>query len=165
VLRSPYLTLIFTLDDPLQVIEHPDPAQPPERYRTLVGGLHTRPALITHDGAQSGVQLSLDPLGLGPWWGCRRASWRHRTCTATRCSAGSRIWSRTSCSRGLISFLERAFGFAATVVIANDDEQGTVAHAELAPPHDTDYGSREFAVRDLEGNLWSLGTYRGQPRR
>ena len=62
-LPSPYLTLIFTLDDPLQVIEHPDPAQPPERYRTLVGGLHTRPALITHDGAQSGVQLSLDPLG------------------------------------------------------------------------------------------------------
>ena len=29
--------------------------------------------------------------------------------------------------------------------------------------HDTDYGSREFAVRDPEGNLWSFGTYRGQP--
>jgi uncharacterized glyoxalase superfamily protein PhnB len=25
---------------------------------------------------------------------------------------------------------------------------------------DTDYGSREFAARDLEGNLWSFGTYR-----
>jgi uncharacterized glyoxalase superfamily protein PhnB len=24
---------------------------------------------------------------------------------------------------------------------------------------DTDYGSREFSVRDLEGNLWSFGTY------
>ena len=24
---------------------------------------------------------------------------------------------------------------------------------------DTDYGSREFSVRDLEGNAWSLGTY------
>jgi len=62
-LPSPYLTLIFTLDDPLHVTDHPDPAQPAERYRTLVGGLHTRPALITHEGAQSGVQLSLDPLG------------------------------------------------------------------------------------------------------
>ncbi|WP_407167693.1 VOC family protein [Bradyrhizobium sp. ORS 111] len=25
--------------------------------------------------------------------------------------------------------------------------------------HDTDYGSRDFACRDLEGNLWSFGTY------
>lgn len=29
---------------------------------------------------------------------------------------------------------------------------------------DTDYGSREFAVADPEGNLWSFGTYRGHPR-
>ena len=25
---------------------------------------------------------------------------------------------------------------------------------------DTDYGSREYMVRDPEGNLWSVGTYR-----
>jgi uncharacterized glyoxalase superfamily protein PhnB len=31
-------------------------------------------------------------------------------------------------------------------------------------PIDTDYGSREFAVRDPEGNRWSFGTYRGAPR-
>ena len=29
----------------------------------------------------------------------------------------------------------------------------------------TDYGSRDFAVRDPEGNRWSFGTYRGEPRR
>lgn len=28
----------------------------------------------------------------------------------------------------------------------------------------TDHGSRDFAIRDPEGNLWSFGTYRGQPR-
>jgi uncharacterized glyoxalase superfamily protein PhnB len=28
-------------------------------------------------------------------------------------------------------------------------------------PNDTDYGSREFAVKDPEGNLWTFGTYRG----
>lgn len=28
---------------------------------------------------------------------------------------------------------------------------------------DMDYGSREFAVRDPEGNLWSFGTYAGAP--
>ena len=27
--------------------------------------------------------------------------------------------------------------------------------------HDTDYGSHEFGVRDRDGNLWSVGTYRG----
>ncbi|MET7397398.1 VOC family protein [Dactylosporangium sp. NPDC005572] len=29
---------------------------------------------------------------------------------------------------------------------------------------ETDYGSRGFAARDPEGNLWSFGTYRGEPR-
>jgi uncharacterized glyoxalase superfamily protein PhnB len=27
-------------------------------------------------------------------------------------------------------------------------------------PEDTDYGSRDFTVRDPEGNLWAFGTYR-----
>ncbi len=29
-------------------------------------------------------------------------------------------------------------------------------------PSDTDYGSRDFAVRDPEGHVWSFGTYRPQ---
>jgi uncharacterized glyoxalase superfamily protein PhnB len=36
--------------------------------------------------------------------------------------------------------------------------------AVIAEPSDKDYGSREFSVRDPEGNRWSFGTYRGQPR-
>ena len=35
----------------------------------------------------------------------------------------------------------------------------------IAGLHDTDYGSRDFAVRDPEGNRWSFGTYRGEPRK
>jgi AraC-like DNA-binding protein len=62
-LPSPSLTLIFTLDEPLVLTAHPDPAQPPGIYETIVGGLHTSPAIITHDGRQSGIQLSLSPLG------------------------------------------------------------------------------------------------------
>jgi uncharacterized glyoxalase superfamily protein PhnB len=31
--------------------------------------------------------------------------------------------------------------------------------------NDTDYGSREFSVRDPEGNRWSFGTFRGEPRK
>jgi uncharacterized glyoxalase superfamily protein PhnB len=35
-------------------------------------------------------------------------------------------------------------------------------HAEVRVREltDQDYGSREFAARDPEGNLWSFGTYR-----
>jgi AraC-like DNA-binding protein len=62
-LPSPWLTLIFTLDEPLHVARHPDPQQAPALYGALLGGLHTTPAVIAHDGAQSGVQLQLDPLG------------------------------------------------------------------------------------------------------
>jgi AraC-like DNA-binding protein len=62
-LPSPYLTVIVTLDDPLDVAAHPDPAAPPDRYDSLVGGLHTAPALIVHNGRQSGIQLAVSPLG------------------------------------------------------------------------------------------------------
>jgi len=62
-LPSPGLTVIFTLDDKLTIAQHPDPAQPAGSFDTLVGGLHTRPALITHQGSQSGIQLALNPLG------------------------------------------------------------------------------------------------------
>jgi len=62
-LPSPYLTVIFTLDDPLTLAAHPDPRQPAGSYDTLVGGLHTAPALITHEGRQSGIQLLMSPLG------------------------------------------------------------------------------------------------------
>ncbi|MFD9127364.1 helix-turn-helix domain-containing protein [Kitasatospora sp. NPDC059571] len=61
-LPSPYLTLIFTLDDPLTVAMHPEEGRGPATYDALVGGLHTAPALITHPGRQSGVQVALDPL-------------------------------------------------------------------------------------------------------
>ena len=115
-------------------------------------------------------------------------------------------------ARAGIAWLKDTFGFEERVVYDNDD--GTVAHAELSfgpsilmlgseksddygshvgeswiyvaiedPDEryeraraagaeivrelsETDYGSRDFAVRDPEGNLWSFGTYRpaaGEP--
>jgi uncharacterized glyoxalase superfamily protein PhnB len=42
-------------------------------------------------------------------------------------------------------------------------ERATGAGAEIVmEPADQDYGSRDFAVRDPEGNIWSFGTYRPQ---
>jgi uncharacterized glyoxalase superfamily protein PhnB len=59
--------------------------------------------------------------------------------------------------------------FGAYVVTDDPDglfAQATAAGAEVIMPlHDTDYGSRDFAVRDPEGNRWSFGTYRGEPRK
>ena len=45
-------------------------------------------------------------------------------------------------------------------------DRAVAAGAEIVTPVcDTDYGSREFAARDPEGNRWSFGTYRGEPRK
>jgi len=63
-LPSPYVTFIVTLDEPLVVAEPCDVREAPDAYNTLVGGLHTTPTIIAHDGAQSGIQLSLEPSGV-----------------------------------------------------------------------------------------------------
>jgi AraC-like DNA-binding protein len=62
-LPSPWLTMIVTLDEPLVISRHPDPRQRASSHDFLLGGLHTAPALVTHDGRQSGIQLALTPLG------------------------------------------------------------------------------------------------------
>ncbi len=57
--------------------------------------------------------------------------------------------------------------FACYVVTDEPDAlfaRATAAGATvLRELNDTDYGSRDFAVRDPEGNQWSFGTYRGEP--
>jgi uncharacterized glyoxalase superfamily protein PhnB len=59
--------------------------------------------------------------------------------------------------------------FGAYVVTDEPDalyQRAKAAGAEItSEPHDTDYGSRDFAARDPEGNRWSFGTYRGEPRK
>ena len=59
--------------------------------------------------------------------------------------------------------------FGAYVVTDQPDalyERACRAGAQItAEPHDTDYGSRDFAAKDPEGNRWSFGTYRGEPRK
>ncbi|ETK36214.1 VOC family protein [Microbispora sp. ATCC PTA-5024] len=57
--------------------------------------------------------------------------------------------------------------FGAYVVTDDPDAlyaRATAAGAQVVrEPEDHDYGSRGFEVRDPEGNLWSFGTYRGEP--
>jgi uncharacterized glyoxalase superfamily protein PhnB len=58
--------------------------------------------------------------------------------------------------------------FGAYVVTGDPDAlfaRATAAGAKiLMELNDTDYGSRDFIASDPEGNRWSFGTYRGEPR-
>jgi AraC-like DNA-binding protein len=60
---SPYLTIVISLGAPTRTAVMPDRKQPPAEFAGLLGGLHTRAALIEHDGSQYGVQLALTPAG------------------------------------------------------------------------------------------------------
>ena len=56
-------------------------------------------------------------------------------------------------------------GPAAVYVVVNDPDalhaRAVAAGAEIVRGlTDQDYGSRDFAARDPDGNLWSFGTYR-----
>lgn len=50
---------------------------------------------------------------------------------------------------------------AATVDAAWQRVRGMAGVEITEELHDTDYGSHGFGVRDADGNLWSVGTYRG----
>ncbi|OIK04670.1 VOC family protein [Streptomyces monashensis] len=55
-------------------------------------------------------------------------------------------------------------GPAAVYVVVDDVDahhQRALEHGVeiLAPPTDQDYGARDYMARDLEGNIWSFGTY------
>lgn len=60
-------------------------------------------------------------------------------------------------------------GTAACYVVTADPagvhDRAVAAGAEIVRAlHTTDYGSRDVAIRDPEGNLWQFGTYAGEPR-
>jgi uncharacterized glyoxalase superfamily protein PhnB len=55
------------------------------------------------------------------------------------------------------------------VYVAVDDADAHYDHAKAAGVEitrdieDTPYGSREYSARDLDGHVWSFGTYRPEP--
>jgi uncharacterized glyoxalase superfamily protein PhnB len=57
----------------------------------------------------------------------------------------------------------------ASLYVVTDDPHGVFERATKAGAkvvremRDEDYGSTGFSVADPEGNLWSFGTYRGEP--
>ncbi len=62
-LPSRTVTLVISLDDPVDMCRMADPGQVPGAFQALIGGLHDRPVGIRHDGDQHGLQLDVTPLG------------------------------------------------------------------------------------------------------
>jgi AraC-like DNA-binding protein len=62
-LPSRHLTLVVQFDKPITLAVLPDGSSQPQRFDALIGGFHTTPAVIEHDGDQHGVQLHVTPAG------------------------------------------------------------------------------------------------------
>ena len=113
-LPSPWVTLIFTLDEPMVAAALPE-GQPGGSYDTYLGGLHRTPALIVHNGAQCGVQIALSPLGCRRLLGLPGGELAGQNLTAEDVlghRAGpvrERLWAATSWSERF-AVLDRFFG-------------------------------------------------------
>ncbi|MFJ5266464.1 VOC family protein [Streptomyces sp. NPDC088387] len=65
---------------------------------------------------------------------------------------------------GLFDATMKGAGPCGVYVVVDDVDghhQRAVDHGVeiLMPPTDQDYGSRDYMARDIEGNIWSFGTY------
>jgi AraC-like DNA-binding protein len=62
-LPSRHLTFVISFDGPLNLSVLPDGTRPWSSFDALLGGFHTTPAVISHDGNQHGIQLQVTPAG------------------------------------------------------------------------------------------------------
>ncbi len=76
---------------------------------------------------------------------------------------GDGVVGLSSLGAGAPVYEQNAHNAVVYVVVDEVDplfERATDAGAEVVmEPTDQDYGSRDFSVRDPEGNIWSFGTY------
>lgn len=65
---------------------------------------------------------------------------------------------------------QRPIGVASCFLVVGTDAEVDAAYerglaaggTSISPPKDEDYGGRNAAVRDPEGNQWSIGSYAGE---
>ncbi|CAN5266911.1 VOC family protein [soil metagenome] len=124
------------------------------------------PVLI-YDDALAAIRFLVDAFGF------------HETASYAEEGDGSRVvhaelrWTKGggvmlgSTGAGSEPFTSLPRGAASIYVVTDEPdalfERAAAAGAEVVRElRDEDYGSRGFTVRDLEGNLWSFGTYAGE---
>ena len=66
-LPSPDLTVVLSLGPKTRLASMPDPRQRPAAFDALVGGLHTRPAVLAYDTEMFGIELDMTPAGARSW--------------------------------------------------------------------------------------------------
>jgi AraC-like DNA-binding protein len=126
-LPSPWLTVIFTLHEPMHLAQHVDPRTPPGSFDSLIGGMHTSPAIVVHDGAQSGIQLALSPLGARALFGMPAGELAGIDVAATDVLG--------PCADGLQHRLAEAPGWRARFAVL-DEHLGRRVDGMRRPPHE-----------------------------
>lgn len=101
-LPSGHLTLVVSVERDVDVVAHSDRTQPPRRYRSLVGGLHTSPALIRHDGWQEGISMDLTPAGARALLGLPAGALWNTTIALDQAvgAIGRELWERVGTTPG-----------------------------------------------------------------
>ena len=100
-LPSRHVTFIISFDDRLELTVLPDGRHRPTTFDAMVGGLHTTPAVIRHDGNQHGIQLHLTPAGArGAVRTAGRCAGLDGRAARRRCGAAGRRAARAPRCRG-----------------------------------------------------------------
>jgi AraC-like DNA-binding protein len=73
------MTFIVSLGADIEVAAHVDPRQLPGAYSSVLGGLHTAPALIRQGGEEVGLAIDLGVLGSRMLLGCPARELAHLT--------------------------------------------------------------------------------------
>lgn len=170
------VTLIISFGPDIALLSPTDPDGRAERRTSFVAGIDDAYAVTEHAGEQHGIEVNLSPLGAGMLLGVPMGHVGKQVIElddllgpdAERLTA--RLYDAASWEARLMLSSEsddRYGGHTGSewsyVVVDDPDglfERARTAGAEIVQELiDTDYGSRDFSVRDPEGNLWSFGTY------
>ena len=111
-LPSRHAHLIISLGEPIDVLQMPDPGQPPGSFRTLVGGLHDMPALVRRGTSWNGLHVFLTPFGIRAILGVPATE------VASRVFDLSDLWGRAATS--LVERLEATNTWRARFSILDD---------------------------------------------
>jgi AraC-like DNA-binding protein len=62
VRASAHLKLVVGLDDAFEYAAMAEPSQPPGRFGVFLAGAHTAPAVVSHPGGQSAIEIEIRPM-------------------------------------------------------------------------------------------------------
>ena len=119
---------------------------------------------LTYRDARAAIRFLVDALGFEEvvsYPGADESTVSH---AELRWPAGGGVMLGTARADSVIADLPPGTG---SIYVVTEDPDALFERARAAGArvvqelHDTDYGSRDFAVRDPEGVYWSFGTYPG----